>query len=176
MPYLKHLLAILLLGLLSTGCRPESHSPRAGVGMRPIYVDLLELENIENLPPQSIENSGTIVLLDTLFFMLEQGKGIHVYSINDPANAVGITFIKIPAVTAFTVNNNRLYADSWRDLVTIDLRNLLAIQVLSRQRGVFDPLLYPPLFNGIFECVDESKGAVAGWEESNLAAANCRTL
>lgn len=175
MPYLKHLLAILLLGVLLTGC-PESHPPRSGIGMRPIYVDFLELENIENLPPQSIENSGSIFLLDTLFFMLEQGKGIHVYGISDPTNARGITFIKIPAITAFTVSNNRLYADSWRDLVSIDISNLLAVQVLSRQLGVFEPLLYPPLYSGIFECVDENKGAVAGWEESDLEAANCRTL
>lgn len=147
-----------------------------GIGMRPIYVDPLELEAIGNLPPQDIENSGSIFLLDTLFFMLEQGKGIHVYGISDPTNAAGITFVKIPAITAFTVSENRIYADSWRDLVTIDISNLLAVEVRSRQLGVFEPLLYPPLYNGIFECVDESLGAVAGWEEADLSTADCVTL
>ncbi len=175
MSYLKHLLATLLLGLLLTSC-PDRHPPRMGVGMRPIYVDLVELENIGNLPPQEIENSGSIFLLDTLFFMLEQGKGIHVYGISDPTNAAGLTFIKMPAITAFTVANNRIYADSWRDLVTIDISNLMAVEVRSRQLGVFEPLLYPPLYNGIFECVDESQGAVAGWEEADLEAADCRTF
>lgn len=147
-----------------------------GVGMKPIYVPFSELNDVRNLPPQPIRQSGSIFLRDTLFFMLEQRRGIHLFSIADTLNPVALTFWKIPAVTGFTISGNRLFADSWRDLVTIDISNIYNIRVVDRQANTFEPLLFPPNYNGPFECVDESKGAVAGWEEAQIFEAKCRTI
>ncbi|HNL38701.1 MAG TPA: hypothetical protein PKH43_06200, partial [Saprospiraceae bacterium] len=94
----------------------------------------------------------------------------------DSANVQQLTFFQIPAVTDFTISGQRLYADSWRDLLTIDIGNLYDIRVLDRQKDVFSPLLFPPLYNGIFECVDESKGAVIGWEDAMLDDVRCTTV
>jgi hypothetical protein len=41
---------------------------------------------------------------------------------------------------------------------------------------VISPTLFPPLYNGYFECVDESKGAIIGWEDAVLDQAKCVTL
>jgi hypothetical protein len=94
--------------------------------------------------------------------------------VKDSSNVVALTFFKIPAVTDFSISGNRLYADSWKDLVTIDISDLYHIGLLNRQKDVFDPLLYPPLY-GVFECVDESKGAVIDWEDAELENADCYT-
>jgi hypothetical protein len=108
--------------------------------------------------------------------MLEQRQGIHVFNVADPANPVAVAFWQIPAIGDFSISGNRLFVDSWRDLVTIDISDINNIRSIDRQTGLFDPLLFPPLFNGIFECVDETKGAVTGWEDAFLTEAYCRTF
>ena len=168
--------ALLLCCAAWSGCVKEEIEAYSGPGKRPVYIPVSELADIKNLTPQPIQQSGTIFLLDTLFFMLEQKKGIHVFNVKDSLNVVGLTFFEIPAVTDFTIAGNRLYADSWKDLVTIDISDLHHIREIDRQVNVFSPLLYPPLYDGIFECVDESKGAVVGWEDATLDNAYCRTV
>lgn len=174
----KTLLPLLpiLAALLSTGCVQEEFPFLSGVGKRPVYAALSELRDIRNLPQQPVSLSGGIFLRDTLFFMAEQRKGIHVFSVADPADPVYLTFFLIPAIGDYTIAGNRLYADSWRDLITIDISDLYNIREIDRVENAFSPLLYPPLYNGIFECVDESKGAVVGWEDAFLPDARCRTV
>lgn len=167
---------IFLFCMACFGCVKEEITTFSGPGKRPVYLPVSELNNIGNLAPQPVRLSGTIVLLDTLFFMLEQKKGIHVFNVKDSLNVTELTFFQIPAVTDFTISGNRLYADSWKDLVTIDISNLYHIQLLDRQANAFQPLLFPPQYNGIFECVDESKGAVVDWEDAELKQVNCRTV
>ncbi|MCW5923566.1 MAG: hypothetical protein KIS77_14575 [Saprospiraceae bacterium] len=170
------LMAMLLCCGLFGSCTKEELSGYTGPGKRPVYVPFSALDDIKNLPPQPIGLTGTIFLRDTLFFMLEQRKGIHVFNIKDSSNTVNLTFIQIPAVTDFTITGNRLYADSWRDLLTIDISNLLDARLLTRQPDVFSPVLYPLLYNGHFECVDESRGAIVDWVDANLENALCRTV
>ncbi len=167
---------ILLCCLQWTACVKREPETFSGMGKRPVYVPVSALYDVRNLPPQPVEQSGTIFLQDTLFFMLEQKKGIHVFNVKDSLHITSLTFLQIPAVTDFTIAGKRLYADSWRDLLTIDISDLYQIKVLDRQSDVFSPLLYPPLYDGIFECVDESKGAVIGWEDIFLDDARCSTV
>jgi hypothetical protein len=105
--------------------------------------------------------------------MLEQKKGIHVFSLSDSSNPVNLTFFNIPAINDFTFNNNIIYADSWTDLLTIDITNLYNINLLKREQNVFTPLLSPPLYNGAFECADISKGAIISWIDADLKNARC---
>jgi hypothetical protein len=60
--------------------------------------------------------------------------------------------------------------------VVIDISDLYQIRETNRIRDVVTPALYPPGYFGIFECVDESKGAVVGWEDAYLENARCSTF
>ena len=168
--------ALFLLVLLLSACTEKEPLGFNGAGKRPVYLPESEINDISNLPPQPVQQSGTIFLLDTLFFMVESRKGIHVYNVKDSANVQELTFLQIPAVTDFSISGNRLYADSWRDLVTIDISDLFNIRLTDRQRNVFEPLLFPPQYNGFFECVDVSRGAVVGWEDAQLENALCQIV
>lgn len=161
--------------LLLASCNKEEQNFYDGPGKRPVYVPLSELRDIRNEPPRPIQLSGTIFLQDTLFFILEQRKGIHVFNIKDSLNTVNLAFFKIPAITDFIISGHLLYADSWKDLVVIDISNLQQIQETARITDALSPVLYPPLYNGSFECVDESKGAVIDWEDATLEDAKCIT-
>ncbi|MBK6947026.1 MAG: hypothetical protein IPH16_02140 [Haliscomenobacter sp.] len=165
-----------ILFLLLSSCEKYDFEGLSGMGKKPVYLPLSELGNIRNLPPQPVELSGTIFLRDTLFFMLEQKKGIHVFNIKDTLNPVSLTFFSIPAIADFTISGNRLYADSWKDLVTVDISDLMRIREFSRKTDVFAPPLFPPLYNGIFECVDPAKGAVVGWADAPLEHVRCQTV
>ncbi len=166
---------ILLISSLSCYKKDDSYLHWSGNGMRPLYVQGDAFYNIKNLPPQSIVQSGSIYLRDTFLFIVDQGKGVHIFDVADPANPVGLTFISIPAISGFTLTGHFMYADSWMDLVTIDISDLFNVVVLDRQKNVFEPYLFPPDYSGIFECVNPERGAVVGWEEVYLEKVNCRT-
>lgn len=161
---------------LLAGCVKEERTFYDGLGKKPVYVTLDELRDIRNEPPRAIQESGTIFLKDTLLFILEQRKGIHVFNLKDTLNTVNLAFFKVPAITDFVVSGSLIYADSWKDLVVIDISNLHQISEKSRIEGVISPALYPPLYDGIFECVDESKGAVIEWKDATLENAKCVTI
>jgi len=168
-----NLIILLVVGLLCMGCPDEEFQGFSGMGKRPVYVSVDELDNIENLAPQEIEQTGPIFLQNDLFFMVDLGKGIHVFDVADGQQESALTFIKIPAVSDFTVDGNTLFCDSWTDLIAIDISDIFDVQLLSRTADVFDPLLFPPLFAGIFECIDLERGAVVGWEDAMLDNALC---
>jgi hypothetical protein len=165
----------IALALLLYSCEKAPLGFYNGMGKRPKYISFDELKNIKSLPPEDITASGTIFLKDNLFFILEQRKGIHVYDISDSLNTVNLVFLSIPAITDFTISGQYLYADSWVDLVTIDIANLQQIKEVGRAENVLKPALYPLLYDGIFECVDASKGAVVDWEDAELTDAKCIT-
>ncbi len=168
-----YLAPLICLCILLSSCQKEERDFYSGMGKKPIYVSATELRNIGNEAPRPIVASGTIFLRDSLLFMLEQGQGIHVFSFQDSLNTTNLAFFKIPAITDFVISGTTLYADSWRDLVVIDISNLQAIKETDRISNVINPALYPPLYQGPFECVDETRGAVMGWEDADLENVKC---
>jgi hypothetical protein len=167
-----HLLPLVFLLAACEKLDPDLYS---GMGKRPIYVSNEALRNVKTEAPQAIMESGTIFLRDSLLFLLDQGRGVHVFDISDTLNTQNLAFLKIPAVNDFIVYGQVMYANCWRDLVVIDISNLQAIQELDRLVGALEPPMYPQLYNGIFECVDDSKGAVLFWEDAMLEDVACRT-
>ncbi|MBP7821961.1 MAG: hypothetical protein KA010_03495 [Saprospiraceae bacterium] len=175
---------VSMLILVASGCTIndldsetiEDDPLYSGDGLSPIYIDKSELKNIKNLPSRTIENSGTIFLKDTIFFLLEINKGIHVFNTSIPSNSTPLTFINIPAASDFTVHGDKIYASCWRDLVTIDFSDLFNVKEVAREENVFEPTLFPQRYNGYFECVDERRGVVINWEHKILENAACRTL
>lgn len=171
-----YLLSCCILTLSLGGCVKEEQEFYDGFGKKPVYISLAELRDIRSEAPRPIQLSGTIFLKDTLLFILEQRKGIHVFNLKDTLNTVNLTFLNIPAITDFVVSGQLIYADSWKDLVVIDISNLQQISEKSRIEGVITPALYPPLYNGYFECADESKGAIIDWVDATLVNAKCITV
>lgn len=167
---------VFILFAFLVACVKEPIPLHSGMGKKPIYIPHDELNDIFNLPQQMVNSSGTIFLRDKHFFMLEDRRGIHVYDVSDPSFPNYLTFFNIPAITDYSISGNRLYADSWRDLLTIDISDLFEIKVISRNKNQLKPALFPALYNGIFECVDESRGAIGGWEDANLEEVACRTI
>lgn len=173
---LKPFIFLGLMAISLYACDKQELDLYDGPGKKPVYLPADQLADIGSEAPQTIVESGTIFLRDTLLFMLEQYKGIHVFSLKDSTQTLNLTFIKIPAITDFTLSDHYIYADSWKDIVVVDISNLYQAHESSRVRNVLSPSLFPPLYDGYFECVDESRGAVIGWEDAELTNAKCVTL
>ena len=173
---MRIIFSLIIASSLFLSCNQEEYLAYSGMGKAPIYIPFSELDNIGNEAPRPIEQSGPIFLIGDFFFMVEAGMGIHIFDLSDVDQQNSITFIKIPAITDSTIDGNILFADSWKDLVSIDISDIHNVVFLSRTEYVFDPFLFPQLFNGPFECVDENRGAVIGWEDKNLENVLCHTV
>ena len=108
----------------------------------PVYETLDSLkQNIKNEKPENLENPGKIVILGKYIFCNEIEKGIHIIDNENPASPRNIAFINIPGNMDLALKGNTLYADSYTDLVTIDISNPTNVILKEYTENVF-PFLY----------------------------------
>lgn len=118
--------------------------------------------------PKAMLSADKIYYKDNYIFICERSKGIHVLDNKDPKNPVQVCFLRIPGSQDVAIKGNILYADNYKDLVSIDISNIKEPKVLSRTENVFNVPQYPPHGNVKFECPNPQKGILVGWEEIPL--------
>lgn len=132
----------------------------------PVYMTYDELRSSFKVADgQEIVQSGKIYFKDNYIFVNEYQKGIHVINNGDPANPVIEKFLEIPGNVDMAIANNYLYADSYVDLLTIDITDINNIVVVDRDTNIF-PYIIPEIESGIYDVIDENKGIVTGYELS----------
>lgn len=132
----------------------------------PVYMDYDQLrKSVKVETSQALKNPGKIYFKDGYIFINEELKGIHIFDNRNPANPVNIGFITIPGNMDIAIKGDILYADSYVDLVAIDISNITHPKEVARVKDVF-PYTLPPKENdnlGIDQ-IDESKGVVTDWD------------
>ena len=130
----------------------------------PVYMAYNDLRtSFKVAEGQDIKQSGKLYFKDEFIFVNEYQKGIHVIDNADPSNPQIIKFIEIPGNVDLAIAGNMLYADSYVDLVTIDISDIQNIVEVDRDTNVF-PYIIPDYEEGILDEVDESKGVIVGYE------------
>ncbi|MEX1002496.1 MAG: hypothetical protein WDZ35_10320 [Crocinitomicaceae bacterium] len=130
----------------------------------PVYMDYESFRNSfafqQGVP---VENAGNIFLHNHYILISDTDKGIHVYDNSEPQYPVHLGFMNIPGNTQMAVKGNLLYADSFIDLVVIDLSNMSAPQLISRMENVFTYSL--PAIDEKYPVADiyKDKGVVIDW-------------
>lgn len=174
-PKLKAALALFAAVWLA-GCEPDRYytMPEETDGWVPVYSPASEANTVKSLPPQAIVNAGKVYIKDNLLFQLEEGKGIHVLDVSNPAAPERLNFIAVAGAQEMSIKDNYLYTNNLNDLVTIDVQNVANATLVSRTANVFHILEQnvPPQ-PGYFECVDASKGVVIGWEKKVIKHPKC---
>jgi hypothetical protein len=174
---MKNKLFFLIILLYLSSCEVDN-SPGPGTTTQawvPIYMNTTSSLTITVKPVIPTVNAGKIYSYGNYIFQNEQNKGIHVIDNSNKANPVKISFIDVPLSTEISVKDGFLYTNNGVDLVALNINNINNITVASRLPNVF-PLneVKNPPFTGWFECVDETKGVVVGWELKNNVKADCR--
>ncbi len=111
---------------------------------------------------EQIIQPGKIYFKDDYVFINEYMEGIHVVDNSDPSAPVVLKFIEIPGNVDLAVRENILYADSYVDLLAIDISDLNNIREVKRIQNAF-PYMVPPVIDGVPENVDENLGVVRKW-------------
>ena len=128
-----------------------------------IYPTVIYASSFKVAEGQQIIHPGKIYFKDHYIFVNEYQKGIHVIDNTDPESPQIIKFIEIPGSVDLAIRDNILYADSYVDLVAIDISNLDDIREVKRIQNVF-PYMIPECENGIVEGVDQNQGVVTGYK------------
>ena len=132
----------------------------------PVYMTYEELRSsikIENAT--ELKNPGKLYFKDGLIFINEKMKGIHVIDNSNPKNPSNKAFIKIPGNIDMAIKNNVLYADSYIDLVAIDITDYMKPSVLQRIEEAF-PYTVPQIKDPtlLLAEIDEKRGVVSDWK------------
>lgn len=132
----------------------------------PVYMSYEDLRNaVKMTSAKDLINPGKIYFKDGYIFINEELKGVHVIDNRNPVNPQNMGFIEIPGNIDIAIKDNILYADSYVDLVVIDISNITNPVEKKRVKDVF-PYTTPPLADDNYRVakVDEEKGVVINWE------------
>lgn len=127
----------------------------------PVYMSYEELRAaVKTEAPQPLKNPGKIYILGNYLFVNEIDKGIHVFDNTNPSSPQNISFIKIPGNMDLAAKGNSLYADSYIDLVELNIANPQNVTVTKRVEGALPDRIFT---NGYYS--DDTKGVVIEWAE-----------
>jgi len=124
-------------------------------------MDYAELRgSVASEAPRSLENPGKIYLFGSYLFVNEMNEGVHVIDNSNPAAPVNKAFIRIPGNVDIAVKGNVLYADSYVDLVAINISNPESASETRRLENLFPQRIWDlGYYYG-----DPEKGVIVNWE------------
>lgn len=145
-------------------------------GLRPIYAEGSDWQQIFTSDSRPIQQLGKIYYKDGFIFVNEVNQGIHILDNSNPANPIPVKFIVVPGSKDISIKDNFLYTDNVTDLVVLDITDFQNIETVNRIPNIYPAVNqeFPEFGSGYFECVDASKGTVIGWETALLTTPECR--
>lgn len=164
----KHIFSVLVLLLaFSSACTDKVFETFNANS--PIYMSYSDLRSAVKMnTAQKLNNPGKIYFKDNFIFINEKMRGIHVFDVSDPQNPQNKGFIEIPGNVDIAIKDNILYADSYVDLVAIDVSSFSAMKEVGRVEKVFPYTL--PTYDTKYPVarLDETKGVVTAWEVKSV--------
>ncbi len=137
----------------------------------PVYKTVAEVRaDIKSDAPVPVKSPGKIFVLGNYIFLNEIDKGVHVIDNSNPAAPVNKYFIAIPGNLDLAVKGKILYADNYRDLVTLDISNPDHVQVKKITENVFSRRQY---LNGL---VGDTTRVIVDWIKKDTTVTNDETL
>ena len=133
----------------------------------PVYMDYATLRSsVKQAAPRALMNPGKICFKDQYLLIVEFREGFHVVDVSNPANPNNKVFVEIPGCVDIAIKDNTVYADSYVDLIVIDLSDINHPKEKTRLKDIF-PYTVPAAENEKFPYskVDVEKGVVVAWEE-----------
>jgi hypothetical protein len=153
----------LILAVLQTGCKDKI--TEIFVANSPTYMTYKDMRlAVKQSAASPLVNPGKIYFKDQYIFIVEEMKGIHVFDNTNPSSPINLTYIELPGIADIAIKGNILYADSYVDMVAVDIAKMTAIKEVGRVQDVLPYTLPPYDAKYPLAQIDEQKGVVAGWE------------
>jgi len=162
-------ITLVLLTAAFSACKDNTFERVTYEANVPVYMTFSEFRTSFAISePQEITNPGKIYFKDNFLFVNEYGKGIHVVDNSDPANPTKIAFYKILGNVDMAIRGNILFADSYIDLLAIDISDINSPVEKGRLKNIF-PEILPEGDNWFpYSNVDETRGVIVGWEVETI--------
>jgi hypothetical protein len=154
------LVCYALLVFVSISCQDKCRQIRKYRTTKPIQISFKVLENSIANGTATLVNPGKIYLKDNYLFINEIKKGIHVIDNSNPSSPKFVSFINIPGNVDMAVIDNVMYADSYSDIVVIDITNPTKIAEKNRVKKVFNN----GTIDGISWYLDEQNRQIIDYE------------
>ncbi len=105
----------------------------------PVFVAEEELHQTEvhSESPRSLQRPGKIYYYADHLFINELREGVHVYDNNNPEQPLPVAFLSIPGVEDIAIRNGILYANSYSDLLAVDISDVQDAQLVGRAQDAF---------------------------------------
>ncbi|HYG04721.1 MAG TPA: hypothetical protein VD927_19875 [Chryseosolibacter sp.] len=151
---------LLGLSVVLEGCTDSCEATSEYVYYEPVYTTLDEIRNAVAVEePRSITSAGRIYIKGKWLFVNEPGAGVHVINNETPSAPIHKSFINVPGSYDLVVKGNILYADSYVDLVALDISDVNQIREVKRLQNVFSN------YNTLGFYLDASRGLITDWVE-----------
>ncbi len=159
----KSIFYLFISAVLSSSCNDQIIETY--IANVPIYITYEELRSsVQSETTRNLENPGKIYFYENYLFVNEYLDGIHVIDNSDPSSPQNIAFINIPGNVDISIKDDILYADSYIDLVAIDISDITSISEVNRLEDIFPYILPPYDENYRVDEIDYDKGVVVDWE------------
>lgn len=149
-----------------TACNEKCEESHTNVVYHPVYQTLADIrsQEIKTESARALSSPGKIYFKDHHIFINEPNQGIHIIDNSDPVNPKNLRFIEIPGNVDMAIRNNTLYADSYSDLIALDISNLQDIKTVKRLENVFTNV-YPSFID-----TDGQEKIVVDWTEETVTS------
>ena len=132
----------------------------------PIYLSYEELRSplvINEEGPLTLD--GTPYINESILLINNKNEGLHIFDNSDPENPIYQKYIQIPGVTDMEIKDGFLYANSYIDLLVIDINDINNINLARRHENFFayNPHQSIPSYVILLD-LDISKGVVVDYE------------
>ncbi len=133
------ILGVLLISMLAASCEQDKCTrTEEYIAYEPVYKKIEEMRiPAAYVSSKELISPGKIFYYKGYLLVNEMHEGIHVIDNRNPEAPVNMGFIELPGNLDMAVNNDILYADSYLDLVAIDITNPIAPVELNRVQDVF---------------------------------------
>jgi hypothetical protein len=106
-------------------------------GYKPVFAVDSSILRISATGPQPVKFPAKIYVKGNLIFQNDLGSGIHVIDNTNSSAPHPIGFIKILGNSEISIKGNMLYANSFTDLVVVDVKDWQKATEVKRIKGAF---------------------------------------
>lgn len=158
---------ILALWLVISSC--EDKRLQTYMANVPVYMSYDELRSsLKVTGAEDLIKPGKIYFKDQYMYINEYQKGIHVVDLSDAEHPDPKAFIEIPGNVDMAIRNDILYADSFMDLLLIDISDPLQPKEIHRIEELFEYVIPPYDPDYPLDEIDQEKGVIIQYEVKEI--------
>lgn len=161
------ILVVMMAAL--TACKDRTEEFITYEANVPVYMEFDEFRaSFLKSAPTEIIHPGKMYFKDDYLFVNEYGKGIHIIDNSDPSNPEKVAFYEIMGNVDMAIKGNILFADSYIDLLAIDITDIDNPVEIDRIENVFPEIVPEGELWFPYAMVDKKKGVIVDWEVKKI--------